>query len=451
MSLRPSRKRIYLDCTFTYQRGHNTGIPRVVRNLLKHAPSACEELGIEVIPIVFVHGRYFSIPDIFDPRLKNKTDSFFERRIVRKGFKLATVGAVTAIDSAYRKHLENRPLSKNKAPTIAGKESAARVRTFPAPSQEISKHPSRIKFQQGDIVFLPDFCTDPRVWFLHQRMQKDNVIFIPLIHDVIPLTHRGIYGEENSKSFATWLTRIFLVSKAAVCTTHYCKTTLLAQLEELRIQHNKEAIRVATLGYDFTSSTAKPAAPHTGLQSLADPKAPSFICVGTIEPRKNLGLLVDAFEKYVQRGGSGQLILIGRKGWMCDKFIERLTQHPLFATRLHWFNDIDDDNLAWSYRNASALIFPSLVEGFGLPLVEALSHGTPVIASDIEVFREIAEGHVHFFPPTDALSLAQLMLLIENSAISASPNTAKGFCWINWETAATRIFREVVELADRES
>ncbi|MEM8119924.1 glycosyltransferase, partial [Morganella morganii] len=101
-------------------------------------------------------------------------------------------------------------------------------------------------------------------------------------------------------------------------------------------------------------------------------KAPVFLMVSTIEPRKNHGYLLDAFERAWAQGSQARLCIAGRIGWKCEALVERVRQHPELNKRLFMFNDLSDKSLEYAYSHAASLVFPSYVEGFGLPLVEAM-------------------------------------------------------------------------------
>jgi glycosyltransferase involved in cell wall biosynthesis len=91
---------------------------------------------------------------------------------------------------------------------------------------------------------------------------------------------------------------------------------------------------------------------------------------------------------------------------MCDEVIERMRAHPEAGRRLRYFDQADDGVLAGLYGDCDALLFTSRAEGFGLPIAEAAAHGLPVLANDLPVLREIAEGHAMFRPMQDAGQIA---------------------------------------------
>jgi glycosyltransferase involved in cell wall biosynthesis len=122
--------------------------------------------------------------------------------------------------------------------------------------------------------------------------------------------------------------------------------------------------------------------------------APYFVCVGTIEPRKNLSFLLSVWRRLAERLGADtpRLVLIGRRGWENEAVVDQLERSPAILRHVHEVTDLGDHQVAKLIRGAVALLSPSFAEGFNLPVIEALSLSTPVIASDIPVHRELAAG-----------------------------------------------------------
>ncbi len=124
---------------------------------------------------------------------------------------------------------------------------------------------------------------------------------------------------------------------------------------------------------------------------------PSFLTVGTIEPRKGHAQVLAAFERLWDSGHDLRLVIVGKPGWKVEELIEKLRRHPKLGSLLFWFEDVSDAGLEQLYRACSCLIAASEGEGFGLPLIEAAQHGLPILARDIPVFREVAGEHASFF------------------------------------------------------
>lgn len=125
-----------------------------------------------------------------------------------------------------------------------------------------------------------------------------------------------------------------------------------------------------------------------------------FLHVGTLEPRKNLARLLEAIH-LLGKEGSNRLVLVGQDGWDHEELLEVVNEHA----DLFWIPSADDTYLRALYEGASLLVFPSLYEGFGLPVLEAMSLGVPVACSDLPVLREVAGDAARYFDPLDVDSI----------------------------------------------
>jgi len=140
--------------------------------------------------------------------------------------------------------------------------------------------------------------------------------------------------------------------------------------------------------------------------------------------------------------------VIGRREAAAAAFHRRVAADAGLAGRVFVFHDATDTELAYCYRHASALVYPSISEGFGLPLVEALDHGLRVFASDIPVFREIGEGFVSFIPLDDPDVLTgKLRRFCVDGHFDASRRVAD-FRWPAWRDSVDRLLDIVQEPDD---
>jgi glycosyltransferase involved in cell wall biosynthesis len=133
------------------------------------------------------------------------------------------------------------------------------------------------------------------------------------------------------------------------------------------------------------------------------PARPYFVCVGTLEARKNVAFLLACWRRLAERWGAEapRLVLIGRRGWENESVIDHLQRSEAVIRLVHEASDLSDRELARLVRGAAALLSPSLAEGFDLPVVEALALRTPVIASDIPAHRELAGDAANLIDPLD--------------------------------------------------
>jgi glycosyltransferase involved in cell wall biosynthesis len=143
-------------------------------------------------------------------------------------------------------------------------------------------------------------------------------------------------------------------------------------------------------------------------------KIPYFLFVGTIEPRKNLNLLLNAFKEYKnQIKDDKQLLIVGAKGWKTDSFFEIYNQHP-YKNDIIITGFVTDEELKKYYKNCYAFIYPSQYEGFGFPVIEAMRQGTVCVTTADSSMSEIAYPFVITFQNNNLESLFKVMCQIEN-------------------------------------
>lgn len=173
---------------------------------------------------------------------------------------------------------------------------------------------------------------------------------------------------------------------------------------------------------------------------------PYFISVGTIEPRKQLDTLLEAYKTFcLQNDNAAKLLIVGQRGWKTERFDEALDNHP-FRDRIVLSGYVPADHLPILYTQSEALIYPSEYEGFGLPIIEALACGTAVITASNSSLQEIGEGSALFFPTGDAQVLAQCMenvLKTEHDSKKFIEHAAR----FSWENTAQLFWQKVEEIA----
>ena len=138
---------------------------------------------------------------------------------------------------------------------------------------------------------------------------------------------------------------------------------------------------------------------------------PYFVIVGTIEPRKNHVLLLNIWRDLAARGGAvPKLVIVGKRGWENDQAVALIERCRLIGPHVLEVSGLSNSALRRLIANARALLTPSFEEGYGLPIVEALSLGAPVVASDIPVFRETAQEKAIFCSPIDGIGWRDVIL-----------------------------------------
>lgn len=131
-----------------------------------------------------------------------------------------------------------------------------------------------------------------------------------------------------------------------------------------------------------------------------------LLCLSTLEPRKNLRLLIEAFSQLQnEKRLNCDLVLAGRKGWMIDDLFEEIDKDVL--TKIHFTGFIEEELLPYVYKKAVLFVFPSIYEGFGVPPIEAMYMGVPVVSSDAASLPEILKDGAIYFKNNDLEDLKE--------------------------------------------
>lgn len=216
-----------------------------------------------------------------------------------------------------------------------------------------------------------------------------------LVHDLIPITHpqycRGGEAGRHSERM-----RHLLESADGVIANSQDTLDQLCQFATSQSLPPPKQKIVALLGTEVQQIAAK---------SADCPAGPYFVVIGTIEARKNHLLLLKIWQRLVQDWGekAPALLLIGQRGWEIDEVAQILDRDLSLQGHVIELGRCSDSQMVGLLAGARALLMPSFAEGFGIPVIEALQSGTPVIASDLGVFREVA-GDIPLYLSLDDLA-----------------------------------------------
>ncbi len=177
------------------------------------------------------------------------------------------------------------------------------------------------------------------------------------------------------------------------------------------------------------------------LKRLGLESSPYALFVGTLQPRKNIEILLEAVALHLQKHSSPlRLVIAGKKGWMYEQLFERVTEMHLenHVTFTGYVSDADLDTL---YRGASIFINPSLYEGFGIPVLEAMSRGCPVLSARAGSLPEVGGNAAEYFDPHNAQDLLHKIDLVLGDRSLQNKMIAAGRAHIDrfsWDTAAEK-------------
>ncbi|AKU24020.1 glycosyltransferase [Massilia sp. NR 4-1] len=318
-----------------------------------------------------------------------------------------------------------------------------------------------LDLQAGDLFYSADYSPGAVMAAAHAgvyaNLRARGVAVNFLVHDLLPVLRPEFFPPRADLTHGAWLACIAAEADCLLCISAAVRDELAAWLAapaattataatrgaapQLAVLHHGADI-VAEAG--AAPATVPPPADTALLAQLAG--APSFLMVGTIEPRKGHLQALDAFERLWAEGGNAQLVIVGNEGWRplpaaerrtIPRIVQRLENHPELGRRLFWLRGVDDALLQQIYQASACLLAPSEGEGFGLPLIEGARFGLPLLVRDIPVFREVAGTAAVYFSGLDGEDLAQAV----RAWLAAPPPASRtaGLAWITWRENVQRL------------
>ncbi|MFM0161114.1 glycosyltransferase family 4 protein [Paraburkholderia sediminicola] len=225
----------------------------------------------------------------------------------------------------------------------------------------------------------------------YRAMTKRGIRPVFMVHDLIPLTHAeycrpGVDATHRHRMHTAIRHASGLIANSQ------------ATLDSLAVEAQRTGLKLPP------SVVARLASGVTqGPLTKRPLPSPYFVMLGTIEPRKNHWFILHVWRRLVEQLGAAapKLVVIGRRGWECENVVDMLERCESLKGVVIEEPHCSDEQLHAYLQHAQALLFPSFVEGYGMPLAEALSLKVPVLASDLDVFHEIADDIPDYLDPLD--------------------------------------------------
>jgi glycosyltransferase involved in cell wall biosynthesis len=374
-------KHLFVDVTALHHHGLNTGIQRVVRNVLKELP-----------PIA---GPQWQVVPVY---CSAKAD--------------------------YR-------VSEKVASSVLG--------------QHMSDDGCCIDPRPGDIFLGLDLndvdVARNASYFAWLRTIGVSVYFI--VYDLLPWLLPDYFSSEVCANYSRWL-KVASASDGLVGISRTVADELL-DVQKYMGTRRRRSLKIGWfhLGADFKPSMSPTGDIRSEMSSLAGKRF--FLVVATIEPRKGHAQVLEAFEKLWSEGSDVHLVFAGKQGWMVEELVQRLCDLQQTEPRFHWFQDLTDVELEHAYLHAAGVIAASMGEGYGLPIVEALHYGCRVIARDIPVFREIAQEHAVYFGGTSRQSLADAVMGLARNPSAPGVRPAGSPQTVRWKQSTQQLWDNIGE------
>ncbi len=424
-------RRILLECTDTYFTQWNTGIQRVVRNVASESPALADELGVECRVIVRLGERFLALP--WRPKIA-RAESFWLNGLINitklwpsLGFwqSHAALRFTRWVGIRLRKLLYPRTL----------------VRKFS--HLYWSMRGDTIEPGEGDTLVLLDAWWNRNIWSVVAQARRNGASIGVVMYDLLPVTRPEFFKSNVKDPFVASLRLALEQGDYFIAISNAVRDQLRDFARDNGPAHiqREEAFTSFRLGNTLDMASPMGQVRDRVRAAMAgEPSRRPYLTVGTIEPRKNHVVLLDAFDRLWQRHSDAKLVIVGRVGWLCAPLVKRIERHPQFNRNLFMFNDLTDCELAYCYQHAKAFIFPSHAEGFGLPVVEALQHGLPVMASDIPIHREVGRDFCTYFQQESPDELVELIDRIEQTGQFPAVRQPDQFALPDWKSSAREFF-----------
>ena len=305
----------------------------------------------------------------------------------------------------------------------------------------------------GDIFFELD-----GVWNISLKssvllpaLKRRGVRIVVYIYDILPINYPQFAHFNTRFNFINYIGSYLLYADMVIASAQSTLDSINELSDKLGLPRRKGV--VSWLGSDF-SNKKKDENVFVPEEVKEAATGKYILTVGTIEPRKNHGFLLDAFDARLF-DKDVKLIFAGKIGWNVEELQKRIIEHPENGKRFFHFAGLDDDAIDYLYSNAFLVAFSTYAEGFGLPIIESLQRGTPVLATDIPVLREVGKDYCEYFKLNDIKDFTdKLTHLMDNpTEYEGLKERIKTFVPISWEESAAKVIEalEMLKITERKT
>ncbi len=275
-----------------------------------------------------------------------------------------------------------------------------------------------------DLVFSPT----------HYVPRYIRIPRVMAIMDTSYLLYPELFRPQDLHKLIHWTAYSARVAERIITISQFSKRAIIKA-------YNVASSSVNVVYPGLVISSAKKSSMKDGIGQKYTLTAPYILSVGTLQPRKNFTKLIEAFSKISNK--QVELVIVGKKGWLYDEIIAAPATYGV-ENRVHFLDFVPDEDLPALYSNAQFFILPSLYEGFGLPVLEAMAHHCPVVVSDVSSLPEIAGKAAIYIDPADAENIAKGMnqAMKEKSTPAEKKRIAEGdrrVALFTWDKAAHEV------------
>jgi len=281
---------------------------------------------------------------------------------------------------------------------------------------------------KGAIYLNVSYANMKHPGYMDWLKNRPDIFPVFMLHDLIPLERPAFFWDQHETEFKREIEQILRHAAMMILPSHHVKQMLEKLAASLHMPLPMIEVIPIPPAPEFLEQAAHVACKRN--------EHPYFVICGTIEPRKNHKFLFRIWKDMLAAGiQPPKLLVIGGRGWKNDDVVSDLETYPAFAGHVLEVTNLSTRDLRDILANANGLLMPSSAEGYGLPVVEALAIGVPVVASDIPVFREITKGKAQLIAlaDQDAWTAAILDLAHNEETLATWRLKARSFIPMTWE------------------
>ncbi len=442
------KNKLYIECTHTYGTEILTGIQRVVRNIVHEAQLIGQSSDdLVVIPVIIVDDRFVAIEQLpnhgYEQSIKSERQSIIGRVVSYVRFSVQYL-------LHSRMFITLLKVLRNRSPRLFSwlKNSYIKFKLLFIGKNTLSQLPS-VDFEKGDVLLMLDSSWHMPIWKAIDQAKSQSAFIVFTAYDLIPISHPQFCDEYLVKVFSDFYAKAIQQANGFIAISESVKKDVEHYIQQVAPNLIKQKqFSYFHLGADFHQPLENIKI-RDELINLYRSNSQHYLTVSTIEPRKNHVYLLDAFERIWHESELAvTLTIVGRVGWKVDALMERINQHPELGHRLFVFHDLTDAELSYCYDHSTALVFPSFIEGFGLPIIEAIQHRLPVIASDIPIHREVGQDHIMYVDLNNQDSLVGVVKSIAQSGVAKDYHITDDFNWLSWRLATEQLLARLIVMKE---
>jgi Glycosyl transferases group 1 len=456
--------RVLIDCSYVDFSRQPTGIPRVVLKYIETGFEWGRDRQVEVIPVVLTENGPLLCRPV--PGKNAPSELKQKARTTEHGRSTPTVWEWSArTASSYVQNVVHHfihlisaliPLPPIKS-VVDWIDQSMRKTVDAFIKRSKKKVESRLKIDVGvgDIVFCPAYWHDlPVNHFLKIKDAGGTVVI--LVHDLLPIVSERFYDAPWKHQFADNVKSALTYADAFFCVSDFTRRSLMEFATRNKLPtppmvtayNGYEPLAPEELQRKIASGEFQPLLSQKKTWNYFAERQP-FLMVGSIEPKKGHIPVIGCLEAMWSLGFERDLAIVGRRGWLEREVVEKIENSPYFNKKLFWFTGLDDIDLLHAYLNCKGLIFSSVAEGFGLPMIEASNLSKPSIVYDTLIAREVL-GDCGFYFDNAAVFVETCLEIDANVGNKVSTKLSTWERWPSWSEYAPKVFDALLKVPGKD-